>query len=499
MLDSSIRSGGRRRRRAATLAALGALVFLGAALWWEWPGGAQPARSIAVLPYVNLSADADNEYFSDGLTEEIIADLSAVRELKVISRTSAMHYKRSEQPLWQIARELNVAHVLEGSVRANDGRVRISAQLIDARSDEHLWARTYDSDLRDIFHVQEQIARDVVGALAVELGERSRTALVRQGTRDPDAYELYQRGRYLWNTRTRAGHEHAIEYYRRAIARDSTYADAYAGLAYAHLTAYQLHLSNLPEAVMYSRVKWAAERALALDDKSADAHTAFALSLEWQRNWPGAERELRRAIQLNPGDATARSWYAMLLSGLGKSRDAFEESRRAYELDPFAVVVSGNYAWQSYLVRDNDSAIEQFRRTLEIGPAYGWGYERLARAYAHQGKLEEAIRTLQQGIKLGLEGQDFAADVAYVQALRGDTGAARAALQRATTQAFEPYNIALVYVALRQPDSAFAWLERSSWQWPHRAVTSDPALDPLRADPRFARLALRIEHDMGIR
>ena len=476
-----------------------AVIVVAIAIWRAWPRSSQPERSIAVLPFIDLSQSGDNEAFNDGLTEEIIAGLSGVPELKVISRTSAMHYKETQKPLRQIARELNVAHILEGSVRQAGGRVRITAQLIDAQTDEHLWAKNYDSDLHDIFRVQEQIARQVVQALAVELGDRERVALVRQGTSDPEAYQLYRRGRYLWNTRTRDGHERAIDYYRRAIERDSSYADAYAGLADTYRTAWQLNVSSLSEAETFRRAKWAAERALALDDRSADAHVAVATSLEGEKNWPGAERELRRAIELNPNHATAHTWYSLLLAGLGRPREALEESRRAYELDPFAIVPSSNYGWQCYLARDSDCAIDQYRRTLEIGPGYGRTHARLGFAYAQKGMLDEATRSLQMAIQLHPERPDFVADLAYVQALHGDTAAARATLERAKRDPFEPFNVGRAYVALRQPDSAFAWLERSRWQWPHRAVLSDPALDPLRADSRFARLAARVEREMGLR
>ena len=495
--DERVRT--RRSRKAAIALTAIALVVL-TALWTIGPGMSQPPeRSIAVLPFISMTAEGDDESFNDGLTEEIITGLSGIPELRVISRTSAMHYKGAEKPLPEIARELGVAHILEGSVRRSGGRVRISAQLIDARADEHLWAENYESDLRDVFRVQEQIARQVVRALEVELGERGNTALVRQGTRDPEAYRLYQRARHLWNTRTKEGHQRAIDYYERAIARDSTYADAYAGLADTYRTAWQMNVSDLSEAEVFARAKWAAERALALDDKSADAHVAVGTSLESQGDWRGAEQELRRAIELNPSHATAHTWYSLLLAGLGRPSEALEHSRRAYELDPFAIVPSSNYGWQCYLARDYDCAIEQYRRTIEIGPTFGRTYARLGFAYGQKGMFDEAVRDLQRAVELHPERPDFLADLAYVQARRGETETARATLERAKRQPFEPFNIGRAYVALREPDSAFAWLERSRWQWPHRAVLSDPALDPLRADPRFARLTARVEREMGIR
>jgi TolB-like protein/DNA-binding SARP family transcriptional activator len=436
-------------RWMVAIAIVVAVAVIGGALWRGRIGASRPDRSIAVLPFIDLSAAGDNDYFSDGLTEEIITGLSALPELRVISRTSAMHYKGTDRPLRQIAQELGVGHILEGSVRKSGARVRITAQLIDASADQHRWAQNYDTDLSDVLRVQEQIAREVV----------------------------------------------------RAIERDSSYADAYAGMADAYSTANQLNLFGLPERELYSRTKWAAERALALDDRSADAHTSFATALQWQRNWPGAEREYRRAIELNPSHATARTWYSLLLAGFGErtAPNALTESRRAYELDPFAVVASSNYGWQCYLARDYDCAIEQYQRTIEISPTYGRGYARLGLAYAQKGALAEAIRALEKAIELDPERPDYIADLAYVQALRGDAAKALGTLQRAKGRPFEAFNIARAYVGLRQPDSAFAWLERSSWQWPHRAVRIDPALDPLRADPRFAQLAARVDRDMGMR
>lgn len=488
-----------RPRRMGVIAALVIVAFSVGAVWSAVrPGHRKPERSIVVLPFIDMSPAHDNEYFSDGLTEEVIARLSRIPGLKVISRTSAMHYKGSERPVRQIADELNVAHVLEGSVRQSEGRVRITAQLVDARADEHLWAENYDHTLDDIFRVQEEIAHDVANALEVELGGRGNELPVKRGTRDPEAYELYRRGRYLWNTRTKEGHERAVEYYRQAIGRDSRFADAYAGLADAYLTAYQFNLSRIPEAETYSRLKWAAERALALDEASADAHTSFAVVLWWQRNWPGAERELRRALELDPGHSTARIWYSLLLAGMGRTEEALEQSRRAYELDPFAIMVSIHYAWQYYVNRDYDAAIEQYRRTLEINASWAPAYAQLGLTYAQKGMPDEAIRAARKGVEL-VPRSDYLATLADVLARAGKRAEALEALQRAKKDVFEEYHIARAYVGLREPDSAFAWLERSSWQWPHRAVRSDPALDPLRSDPRFAHLVSRVDQEMGLR
>jgi len=490
-----VRTG--RRRKWLGAAALLAVTSVIAAAWAIGPRASEPERSIVVLPFTNMSGQPDNDYFSDGLTEEIITRLSAVPTLKVISRTSAMRYKGSKQTMPQIAEQLNVAHILQGSVRQSGGRVRISAQLLDARGDENLWADNYDRNLVDIIRVQEEIAREVVRALEVKLGGRGQTVLVKKGTRDPEAYELYRRGRFLWRARTKEGNERAIEYYRRAIERDSSYADAYAGLADAYLTAYQFNLSTQPEAEIYSRLKWAAERALALDDQSTDAHTSFAVSLWWQRNWPGAERELRRALELNHGNATAHAWYSLLLAGSGRTEEALREIRRANELDPFNFLISATYGQQCYIARDYDCAIEQSRSALEMNPSWGHSYAGLGMVYAQKGMLEQALGAVRKAVEVS-DHPTLLADLAYVQARRGETKDALETLRRAKRQPWEAFNIARAYVALGEPDSAFAWLERSSWRWPHRAVRSDPALDPLRSDPRFARLARRVEREMGI-
>ena len=483
------------KRRPQLFAAVTVLLVLVGAVWAVWPRGADPEQSIVVLPFLNMSGDPDNEYFSDGLTEEIITRLAAIPGLKVISRTSAMHYKGSKKPLPEIAGELRVDHILEGSVQSSDGTVKVSAQLIDARVDGHLWAKTYAHTLSNSFRVQEEIAGEVANALEMRLGARARRLLVRQGTQDAEAYQLVQRARYLWNTRTREGHERAIEYYRQAIERDSTYADAYAGLANVYFTGYQL--TFMPESEAYNRLNWAAGRALALDNESADAHLALAVGFLWQRNWPGAEREFKRSIELNPGHATAYSWYSVLLRAMGRGEDSWRESSRAVELDPFGLVINNNHGWHLYHMRDYDGAIEQLQRALELQP-FPVGFRSLGMAYAHKEMWQEAISAVRRAVELAPERPEFLADLAYVLARAGQTDEARARLREAKLTSRDGFNIGRAHVALHEPDSALVWLERSNWHWPNRGTRDDPGLDPLRNDARFKQLVQRVDREMGV-
>jgi TolB-like protein/DNA-binding SARP family transcriptional activator len=499
---------GPRGWRRVTVAGLVVAGALGAA-WGAWALRSRadpPDRSIVVLPFVNMSADAGNDYFSDGMTEEIIAQLAAIPTLKVISRTSAMHYKGRGAPLRQIAGELGVAHVLEGSVRREGDQVRITAQLIDAETDEHLWSQRYDRRLVDVFGVQEDIAREVGRALEVTLGDRGRAAAAR-GTHVPEAYELYLRGRYHWQQRTKEGHEQAVAYFRQAIGRDSTYADAYAGLAAVYLTGYSLYIPGFAdrEDETYRNLKWGAERAVALDDNSAPAHRALAILRWWQRDWPGAERELLRTLELNPGDEQARHWYGALLGLTGRIEDAVRETRRAYEVDPFNLTGSGHYGDRLVLAREYDRAIEQVRRTLEIDPSYPFARRILGILYTLKGQYPEAERELRRVADAAPHIREFRADLAYAVALAGRREEARRILREVESLPDGPrkrdaaFSIGRAHVALGELDSAFAWFERADWRWPHRGNRYDPALDPVRADPRFARLSQRIDREMGMR
>jgi TolB-like protein/DNA-binding SARP family transcriptional activator/Flp pilus assembly protein TadD len=486
------------RRRWAWVAG-GTLLVAGAtgAAWSRWSRPADPDPSIVVLPFVNLSADESNEYFTDGLTEEITARLGSVPGLKVISRTSAMHYKGTTRPLREIAGELRVAHVLEGSVRQSEGRVRITAQLIDARSDQHLWADQLELELKDAFRAQAEIASQVARRLEIELGGETQPVITKRGTRDHEAFMLYRRGRFLWSKRDRDGHERALEYFQRAIARDSGYADAWAGIADLNLTGFQHKLIDLPEAVLQARHKEAAERAIRLDNGSADAHAAYSVALWWQRDWRGAERELRRAIQLNPGHPDAHGWLGLLLAGMGRQAEALEQARLDAEMDPLTGESLASHGTQCYYSRDYDCAIDRSRTAIDVG--YTFAHSLLATAYVQKGMAAEAVRVMHRGIELTPQRTEFLGDLAYVQAMAGDTVNARRALRLAKAQPREPFTIVRALVALRELDSAFVWLDRSSWLWPHRAALVDPALDPIRSDPRFERLADRIAREVGLR
>jgi len=354
--------------------------------------------------------------------------------------------------------------------------------------------------------VQEDIAREVGRALEVTLGSRRRAAAAR-GTRVAEAYELYLHGRYHWQKRTKDGHDQAVAYFRRSIERDSTYADAYAGLAVVYLTGYAQYIPGFAdrEAETYANLKWAAERAVALDDNSALAHRALAILLWWQRDWPGAERELLRTLELNPGDEQAHNWYGALLGLTGRIEDAVRESRLAYEMDPFSLVGGSNYLDQLVLARQHDRAMEVARKTLEIDPAHPFTRRTLGILHARTGRYAEAERELRRVADAAPHIPDFRADIAYVVALAGRREEARLLLREVESLPDGPrkrdaaFSIGRAHVALGEPDSAFAWFDRADWRWPHRGNRFDPALDPLRADPRFARLSERVDREMGVR
>lgn len=360
-------------------------------------------RSVAVLPFTNMSGDEENEYFSDGITEEILNALAQLPDLRVPGRTSSFSFKNTDLRISQIADTLGVTHVLEGSVRKSGNRVRITAQLVDARHDEHLWSETYDRGLEDVFAVQTEIARAISAALEIRLGREDETRLADGGTGSPEAHDQYLRGRHFWNQRTARSLRRAAEHFGRALELDSTYAEAWSGLAdtysvmsfYAYMDTVALDLADLRE-----RALAAARRAVELGPDMAASRTSLAYAHFFDGNWEDAEREFRRAIELNPGYATARHWYGEFLAYTGRAEEGIPHSRRAVELDPISKIMHRDYAHVLLLAGRDGEAVRQARHTVELDPSWAHGVGHLARALFETGRYDESLEQILEGARL---------------------------------------------------------------------------------------------------
>jgi TolB-like protein/DNA-binding winged helix-turn-helix (wHTH) protein/Flp pilus assembly protein TadD len=453
---------------------------------------------VAVLPFDNLTGDRGQEYFSDGLTEEMITQLGSrdPGHLGVIARTSVMHYKGDRAPMEQIVRELGVQYVLEGGVRREANQIRISAQLIRAADQTQLWSRQYDRKTADLLTLQGEIAQAIANEIQSSLGRPTAAGSDSTPSRPAfAAYDLYLRGMYAFNKRTVPELENAVRYFEGATVADPQYARAYAALAdaYALLAGY----SNRPPQSLYPKALAAAQRALVLDSSLAEAHTAFALIVQNNElDWQTAEREFRRAIALNPNYATAHHWYAEHLMWRGRFDEALQESERARQLDPLSLIIAADNGFILYCARQYDRAIEKWRSVLAIDPDFPRAHL-IEAAYIEKGMVAEAradfdhLRTkppapVYWGVVTGLE------------AASGDTTAAHAAL-RHLLQAMQREPVAAVYVAgayvgLGDRDQSIAWLERAYAEHPSEIISLkvEPAWDPLRDDPRFQRLLERM-------
>jgi serine/threonine protein kinase/Flp pilus assembly protein TadD len=457
-------------------------------------------QSVAVLPLADLSDQQPApDYFADGMTEALITDLAKIKALRVISRTSVMQYKGVQRPLPQIARELNVDAVVEGSVLRSGKRVRITAQLIDAATDQHLWAESYERDLRDVLSLQGEVARAIANDIQVKLTPQEQARLVSARSVDPEAYQLYLKGRFYWSKRTEAGLKNGIEYFHQAIDLDPNYALAYAGIADCYsLLGWDL-FGPLPPREALPIAKAAARKALETDDSLAEAHNSLAwtkLAFDW--DWTGAEREFKRAIELNPGYAITHHWYAECLAGMGRYAEALAEIRQAQELDPLSLIISSIVGWVLYFDRKNDQAIAEFRKTLELDPNFWVAHWTLGRAYEQKAMFTEAIAEIQKAIDFSGSSPLSLAALGHTYAVSGRRAEAERVLNQlkdSSKQTYiSPYGIAAIHAGLGEKDQAFLWLEkayeeRSGWLiW----LRAEPGSDPLRSDPRFQDLLRRI-------
>jgi serine/threonine protein kinase/tetratricopeptide (TPR) repeat protein len=454
--------------------------------------------SVAVLPFVNVSADPNTEYLSDGITESLINSLSRLPNLRVISRNSAFRYKGRDRDPRAAARELGVHAVLTGRVVQRGDSVSVSAELVDTRDDRQLWGEQYNRKLADILAVQEDISREISEKLRLRLTGEEKARMAKRSTESTEAYQLYLKGRYYWNKRTEEGLHRAIEYFSEATERDRNYALAHAGLADSYILLGEFGL--LPAREAYAKAREAATKALELDETLAEAHNALAiLKGDYDWDWPGAEREFRRAIELNPGYATAHQWYGEMLSELGRHEEALAEIKRARQLDPLSLIINAAIGKTLLYAGREDLAIEQLRKTLEIDPNFAHAHQFLGYAYVRKGEFAEAIAEFQRAIALSPNFTQYQAGLGHAYARAGKSGEARNLLYELKELSKRRYvswcDFAAIYAGLGEKDQAFACLEKAYEQRDTKLVTRgnlNPLLDPLRSDPRFADLLRRI-------
>jgi len=454
-----------------------------------------PIHSIAVLPLQNLSGDANQEYFADGMTDALITNLAQFGSLRVISRTSAMHYKGSHKSLPEIARELNVDAVVEGSVTRSGNQVRITAQLLDAHADRHLWAKAYDRDTREIMSLQQDVADSIAHEIQAKLTPQENLRQAQNRQVDPEAYDNYLRGLYFWHKFTEPGMRQAQEYFEKSVQKDSSYALGYAWLAntYGQLGDYVG-----PRKVFMLKSKETSQKALQLDDNVAVAHGALGWvrwAYDW--DWPGAESEFKRAIQLSPGHALSHGIYARYLDSMGRFEEATREHRIARELDPLDLVLIYDLGDHFVVSREYDKAIVEYRLVLEMDPNFIGAHQGLALAYEGKGMEKETISEWEQEAMLA-GAPDLAEAIKIASVRRGYKGALKARLtydqHRRSESSYVSFSrFARTYAALGEKDLALqalekAFVEREPMAW----LNVDPEWDPIRADPRFQDLVRRV-------
>jgi TolB-like protein/tetratricopeptide (TPR) repeat protein len=457
--------------------------------------GEKPLPSVAVLPFVNLSGDPEQEYFCDGMTEEIINALSQIEDLRVVARTSAFVFKDKREDIREIGRKLNVETLLEGSVRKSGERLRITAQLVKVSDGYHLWSERFDRDLADVFTIQDEISLAIVDKLKVKLLGDEREKLLKRYTQNLEAYELYLKGRYHWNRRMPAALKKAMGHFEQVIQKDPNYALAYAGLADCYSMLVQVYV--LPPKEAFPRAKALASKALEIDETLAEAHTSLAFALSsFYWDWAGAEREFKRAIELNSNYATAHQWFAMgLLLKLGRTSQAFEEINKALELDPLSLIINIGVSYLYLAIGRLEKAMEQAEKVLDIDPTFGVANLILAEVNERKGKYDEAVEEFFKSVSfIGFLSQQEEAALQEASVSFGRTGYLRRWLEILQSKVEKGqvlyYEIASLHARLDETEKAIEYLEKAYEE--HDFYITDVLMDnnfaKLRSDPRFVQL-----------
>jgi TolB-like protein/Tfp pilus assembly protein PilF len=491
-----------RRKRVLIAAAVVLIAAISMGIWFYLRQAnitsLPPEKSIAVLPFENLSEEKGNAYFAEGIQEEILTRLAKIADLKVVSRTSTQQFQSKPVNLFEIAKQLGVANILEGSVQRSADQVRVNVQLVKAATDAHLWADTFDRKLTDIFAVESEIAKTIADTLQAKLTGAEEKAIAKRPTENPEAHELYLRGRFFWNKRTATDLRTAIDYFNQALGKDPNYALAYAGLAdsYDILPVY----GATSPADSFPQAKAAAKRALALDDTLAEAHTSLAFSLAYYDfDFEQSLKEFDRAIQLNPNYANAHHWYANgPLSALGQFDRAVAEGTHAVELDPLSLIINANLGQDYFYARRYDEAVIQLRKTIEMDPRFYYAHWMLGPVWQLKGQLNEAIVEYRKAVELN-DDPSVLALLGQAYARVGQREEAQKILahlnEEAKSRYVSAYSFTLMYLALGDKERAIDEVERA---YRERAgndidfIKVDPMLDELRGNPRFEALVQRV-------
>jgi TolB-like protein/DNA-binding winged helix-turn-helix (wHTH) protein/Tfp pilus assembly protein PilF len=457
------------------------------------------AMSLVVLPLENLSGDKEQDYFADGMTDDLTANLAKIRTLRVISRSTAMAYKGTRKPLSEIARDLRVDAVVEGTVLRAGDRVRITAELVQVSTDHHLWADTYESQMGDVLALQNRVSSAIVDEIRINLSPEDKQRLAQTPSVSPAAYEDYLRGRYYWNKRSGDGFAKAIGYFEEATKKDPQYALAYAGLADCYGIIGATIYGSVPSAEAAPKAKAAAIRALEIDPSLAEAETSLATAkFNYDWDWKAASEGFKHAIRLDPKYATAYQRYSLYSIAMGHFDDSLEQIKRARDLDPLSISINSSLGWRLYLARQFDRSIEQLKDTLEMDPSYEWAHLILGQAYEEKRAFDLALPELHKAVALSHNSPLMVSALAHAYGVSGNPGEAQKLVAQLFAQSekvyVSPYYIGIAYLGLGKNDLAMDWLEKAFADRSNGLVflKVEPELDPLRTDPRFVALELKL-------